>query len=156
MATARVRPYQPADEAAVRHLSERLTEGFAPWRDSGKVQRAIAGWLDDALAAAGTADHALLVADVAGHGVVGFIGVNAKDHYISGRDAYIGELAVDSSVEGQGIGRQLLSAAEAWAEANDCERLTLQTGAANERARRFYEGLGFQYEDVSMARTIIR
>ncbi len=160
MEEAVVRRYQPSDESEVRRLSRRLSEGFAPWRDPQRVASTIEGWLDGALAATDDEDRALFVAE--SHGgpgggdgaVIGFIGITAQDHYISGRDGYIGELAVDTRSEGRGVGQRLVAAAEEWAAARGCERLTLQTGAANHRARDFYERLGFDYEDVAMARAV--
>ena len=111
------------------------------------------GWVDSALGSRADDDHAVFVAAL-GDGVIGFIGVEARDHYISGRDGYIGELVVGPEAEGRGVGGALVDAAEAWAAGQGCERLTLQTGAANERARGFYESRGFDYEDVSLARPI--
>lgn len=154
MDVVRIRPYKPPDEAAVRRLSPRLTEGFAPWRESAKVEATISGWIDAALGKHDETDHVVLVAEIDDRGVVGFIAANAQQHYIDGRDGYIGELAVDEAAEGHGVGRQLVAAVTEWARTQDCGRLTLQTGAANERARRFYEQLGFEYEDVSLARPI--
>jgi len=149
-----IRPFRPADEPTVRGLAERLSEGFATWRDIEKVRDAVSSWIDSALESHADVDHLVLVAEHDSIGVVGFIGVEARDHYISGRDGYIGELAVDATVEGQGIGRRLVSEAETWARSRGCERLTLQTGAANHGARHFYERLNFDYEDVSLARSI--
>jgi len=150
-----IRRFEPADERAVRSLSQRLSEGFAPWRDPTKVTAAIGTWIDAALEHENADGHLLMVA-ARGVDVLGFIGVEVQDHYISGRDAYIGELAVADEAEGRGIGRQLLAAGTEWARAQGCERLTLQTGAANARARTFYEQLGFDYEDVSMAKPLER
>lgn len=151
-----IRLYRADDEPAVRRLSARLSEGFAPWRDPEAVARTIDTWIDDALSEKSQAadDRAVLVAVAPDGAVIGFAGVAAQDHYISGRDGYLGELVVSEDAQGRGVGRALLAAVERWATDHGCERLTLQTGAANDRARRFYERLGFAYEDVSMARPL--
>ena len=86
--------------------------------------------------------------------VVGFIAVAVQQHYIDGRDAYIGELAVDAALERQGIASTLLGEAERWAASRGCERMTLQTGAANARARAFYASHGFEEEDIALARPL--
>lgn len=148
-----IRGFEPDDEVDVRRLTPRLAEGFASWRDPAKVHEAVNGWINTALDNSQTDGHALMVATHNG-GVIGFISIALQHHYIAGRDAYIGELAVDETIESRGVGRALLAAATDWARAQGCERLTLQTGAANARARGFYEKLGFSYEDVSMAREL--
>lgn len=121
-----------------------------------RIVETIEAWIDGALTKNSDDDHLVLVADDPDGGVVGFIAVNVQEHYISGRDAYIGELAVDHAHGGKGVGAALVARATDWAREHGCERLTLQTGAANQGARRFYERLGFEYEDVSFARTISR
>lgn len=154
MTELNIRPCEESDEPRIRAISNRLQEGFAPWRSQSKIAATIEGWIDAALASRSDDDHLVLVADDADAGVIGFIAVTVQQHYISGRDAYIGELAVDASHGGKGIGAALVAEATTWAGDQGCERLTLQTGAANHGARQFYERLGFDYEDVSLARGI--
>jgi len=68
--------------------------------------------------------------------------------------AGIGELesiAVISKAEGQGIGRALLQALAAWAQAGGAARLELEVRATNVRAIRFYERSGFRRESLRAA-----
>lgn len=55
---------------------------------------------------------------------------------------YISLLIVPESLRGQGVGRQLIAAAEAEARRRDCDHIWLDTFAF--QARAFYEGCGFE------------
>ena len=154
MAQSVIRPFEPDDEERVRELAGRLQEGVAPWRSPRRVRATIQEWIGTAVAEAGAENHLLLVATDETERVVGFIVVAVQRHYIDGRDAYIGELAVDRSCERRGVASMLLAEAERWAAAQGCERLTLHTGAANAGARAFYAAHGFAEEDVSLARPL--
>jgi ribosomal protein S18 acetylase RimI-like enzyme len=58
-------------------------------------------------------------------------------------DAHLGDLGVASDCQGQGIGTELLLAAEDWARDHDRHRLTLWVAESNERALALYENAGF-------------
>lgn len=154
MPTWSIRPFEMKDQPAVLEISPRLTEGFAPWRVPERVDSTVRGWVEKAIADHDEDGDFLVVAESQDGEIVGFLGAHVQDHYISGRDAYVGEVAVAHSDEGAGVGRALLDAAEAWARSMGCERFTLQTGAANTRAREFYRRLGFVEEDVSLAKEL--
>ncbi len=149
-----IRPFQSGDSDRIRLLGGRLAEGVAAWRSPERVRETIADWVGSAIEKADADDHLLAVAVSSADQVVGFISVAVQKHYIDGIDAYIGELAVDTSCERQGIGQDLVAYAESWARTKGCERLTLQTGAANTGSRSFYAKLGFLEEDISLARPI--
>ena len=154
MDSVEIRPFRSDDAPRVHELGARLTEGVAPWRSPERVSSTINEWIGTAITKADDDTHLLLVADDSDHGVVGFIAANVQQHYISGVDGYIGELAVSESHARRGIGKTLIDEATTWAKASGCERMTLQTGAANSGAIAFYESLGFVHEDVALAREI--
>jgi GNAT superfamily N-acetyltransferase len=52
-------------------------------------------------------------------------------------------LVVDPSARGQGIGRQLMAAAEAWAAARGCVLLEVTSNRRLTAAHAFYERLGY-------------
>jgi ribosomal protein S18 acetylase RimI-like enzyme len=149
--TIEVRPFINADRDAVLNLVHRLTIGVAPWRDDLAVAAAVRGWIEKSIAPEG--DGATFVA-VAGHAVVGFVSVASSEHFTGECDAYIGELAVDAAFEGRGAGRRLIAAAEQWARQAGFRCITLDTGAANSRARRFYGRLGYGEEDVKLTKVL--
>jgi ribosomal protein S18 acetylase RimI-like enzyme len=148
-----IRPAEPKDHPAVLDLSPRLTIGVAPWRDPSKVARAVRGWIESSLTDADAPGHAVFVA-VLGVQVVGFVTVAERAHFTGDLDGYVGELVTAGGMEGRGIGRALMAAAERWADARGLAHLTLETGAANDRAREFYRLAGYQDEDVRLTKRI--
>ena len=139
------------DRAGVLALAPRLAEGVAPWRDREEALAAGSRWLEDSLAAAVNGDGAVLVA-ADGDGIVGVISIRPARHFTGEHDGYIGELAVAERASRRGIGRALVSAADAWACDHGLENLTLHTGAFNAGARAFYSALGFAEEEVRLTR----
>jgi ribosomal protein S18 acetylase RimI-like enzyme len=144
-----VRPYSSFDRESVLALAPRLTEGVAGWRDPDAVLDAVVGWVRESIETAGDPDHLVLVAEVDGH-AVGFVTAVESRHWSGSADAYIGELVVDSAVEGQDIGRALVDAVREWAKVRGLGAVTLETGAANVRARGFYAAIGFAEEGVRL------
>ena len=61
---------------------------------------------------------------------------------IAFRSAHVSELWVDQSQRGQGVGRDLLRAAEAFARDRGCLRVHLET--RSDQARGLYESLGYR------------
>ena len=65
---------------------------------------------------------------------------------IADGDFYLGAIAVDKEVRGDGVGSVLMDAVEERARATGSTRLSLDVSAKNERARRFYERRGMIVE----------
>jgi GNAT superfamily N-acetyltransferase len=151
-----VRPFEPGDRAAVLVLSQRLTIGVAVWRDQERVSEAAHGWVEASLATADKPDHAVFVAVAGGSDgeVVGFVSVGESKHFTGQVDGYVGELVTAAAAEGRGVGRALMAAAEDWARQRGLSNLTLETGAANGRARNFYANLGYLEEEVRLTRRL--
>ena len=61
-------------------------------------------------------------------------------------------IAVLPDWRGQGIGEQLMGAAEAWAREHGAEQIILDLSAANEGAKRFYDRLGYEVYGLQMRR----
>ncbi len=147
-----VTAYHPEDRDAVLALAPRLWVGVAPWRPAEGVRSAVREWFEEAVDAS-TDDQAVFVARLDGE-VVGMVAVGEQRHWSGALDAYVGELATAEHLEGRGIGRALLAEAERWATARGLEHLTLETGAANTRARGFYASLGYVDEEVRLTRAL--
>ena len=148
-----IRPAREEDYPALLALSARLTMGTAPWRDPAKVAAAARGWIESSLASAHEDGRAVMVALLDGR-VAGMVSLAERRHFTGDLDAYIGELVTDGAVEGSGAGRALMAAAEEWAAGRGLSRITLETGARNDRARHFYERAGFAEEDVRLSKPV--
>ncbi len=57
---------------------------------------------------------------------------------------YLGLLLLEPGVRGQGLGGQVLRAAEAWARAQGARRVRLACAEQNEAGRRFWERQGYR------------
>src|SRR3984885_10409862 len=126
--TIPIRQADDDDRAGILELAPRLAEGVAPWRDQAEALLAGRRWLAEALDAAQTGDGAVLVA-ADPDGIAGVISVRASTHFTGERDGYIGELVVADRASRRGIGRALITAAEAWARDHGVRTLTLLTGS---------------------------
>jgi GNAT superfamily N-acetyltransferase len=87
-------------------------------------------------------DNGLFVA-VNSEGVVGWIHVFSPRTLTDESMAEIEALIVDQSVRSQGIGRRLVSAAEAWAGSHHLATLRVRTRVTRDRAHEFYRKSGF-------------
>ena len=148
-----IRPAREEDYPALLALSARLTMGAAPWRDPAKVAAAARGWIESSLASAHEDGRAVMVA-LLDRRVAGMVSLAERRHFTGDLDAYIGELVTDGAVEGSGAGRALMAAAEEWAAGRGLSRITLETGARNDRARHFYERAGFAEEDIRLSKPV--
>lgn len=68
--------------------------------------------------------------------------------------AYIYDVEVTSARRGQGIGRQLMAHAEAWAQARAIDRIALHVFGDNLRARALYRDLGYVETNVNMTKVL--
>jgi ribosomal protein S18 acetylase RimI-like enzyme len=148
-----IRPAREEDYPALLELSPRLTTGAAPWRDPARFAAAARGWIESSLASAHEDGHAVLVARLGGR-VAGLVSLAEREHFTGDLDAYVGELVTDRAAEGRGAGQALMAAAERWAASRGLSRITLETGARNHRARRFYEKAGYEEEEVRLSKAV--
>ena len=131
-----VRDAVAADRDSVWPLTRDFATSFATSRAA--FDEAFAVLLDEP-------NSLVLVADRSESGIVGYL--LASSHmtlFANGPVAWVEELMVDEAVRGGGIGRQLMTRAEAWARAQGAGYLAL----ASRRAGPFYETLG--YEDSAV------
>jgi GNAT superfamily N-acetyltransferase len=148
-----IRLYEPRDRPAVEELTPRLCVGAAAWIDVDAMLASVQRWVRDSLEHAADDEHAVFVAEDAGR-VVGFVTAAQRRHFTGAREAYVGELVVAADAEGRGAGRALMGAVEEWARGRGVERVSLETGAANAAARRFYAALGYAEDDVRLSKAV--
>lgn len=92
-----------------------------------------------------------LVAAMPSGPVLGFIHLQqAPDPVTDAPAGYVSMLAVVPEAEGQGIAHQLMQAAEDWARTHGFHCLSLDVFASNDRARRFYDLLGFAEDSLKL------
>lgn len=150
-----IRPYQPEDIPWILSLSDRLTAFDLPaWRQAETINAANQTLLKKALEEPETGST-FLIAEVDGNVRAGFIFLQTEAEFFSHEpQGYISDLVVHPDHEGQGVGRALLQAAEAWAQDKGFAVLTLYVFASNTRARQLYEKVGFQADLIKYAKPI--
>jgi len=138
-----IRPMLPADASAVARIyCQAASEAFArepshfrvPELDAVAQEYQARAKIESAVVLVGEWDGAVL----------GFVDIklNRRDPSSMRRCeliAYVQELAVAEGHRSQGVGKQLMEAAEAWARERGADALLLDTGTTNEGAIRFYE-----------------
>ena len=150
-----IRTARPEDFPAVARLAERLADFELP---PGRTKREIAEAdypLLHAQLASPSDDVLFLVAENDAEGVIGTIFANTKlDYFTKEPHAYVEVLAVSEAAAGRGLARQLMSEVESWARGRGLGRVDLSVFAVNERARGFYEHLGYAAEFVRYVKDV--
>jgi GNAT superfamily N-acetyltransferase len=127
----RIRPMTPGDAPLVADLTTQL--GY-PTTAEVTLER-----LADV---ARSGESATLVADDGGR-AVGWVHVEIETSLASGRTANIGGLVVGEGHRSDGIGADLLAAAESWAFEHGASTMVVRSRVTRERAHRFYERKGY-------------
>ena len=134
-----VRTAGVADAAAIASLCGQL--GYPSTGDDIERQLAQAGRGSDA---------AVLVADSATDGVIGWVHIRALHLLTRDACAELGGLVVDAAWRGRGIGGRLMAAAEDWARRRGLDTLRLRSNVIRDEAHAFYRGRGFTSSKTSV------
>ncbi len=143
----RVRDASPADVDAIRQLLPRLAAFDLPerrtpedlWRDDEQMLLRWQGGEEPDLFA-----HVAVDPD---DRILGVAVSRLREELLShAPSAHLEVLAVAKEAEGQGMGKALVTAAEAAARALGAETMTLHVFGVNIRARGMYEKLGYDGE----------
>ncbi len=155
MNVASIREFDPArDTPALKSLvielqnHERQYEPGMP-EGSEMAQK----YIDLVLARCHTWDGRVFVADAGGE-VVGFscVWARMKSDDDPSEHAFVSDLAVSESHRGRGIGRALLSAAEAYARTRGARVMRIRVLAQNAVARGLYEAAGFLPHEIQLVK----
>ncbi|MBF9233678.1 GNAT family acetyltransferase [Microvirga alba] len=65
-----------------------------------------------------------------------------------GHRAWVYYLGIDPSIQGQGLGRKMMEACEAWASERDVRKIQLMVRNDNLSVREFYKSLGYDLSEV--------
>jgi ribosomal protein S18 acetylase RimI-like enzyme len=132
-----LRDVEARDHEAVRRLLDQL--GYAP--DEAEFRRRF-----DSVRA--TAGHRIIVAEEGG-AVVGVLHVFERPALDKGCEAVVQALVVDGAMRSRGIGEALMREAEGWAAHRGLAATSLHTRIDRDRARAFYERLGYRLKATS-------
>lgn len=151
----RIRRYTSADQEFVLSLAERFSDFELPaWRSTAELDNANQVALKKVLEVPELESVLLLAEDETGQ-PAGFVYLHSQTDFFNGQKVgYLSDLAVDKAFEGQGVGRLLMEAAEAWARKQGYPHLALNVFATNTRARQMYEKFGFQQEVVKYVKPL--
>jgi GNAT superfamily N-acetyltransferase len=133
----RVRPPLPSDAPVLAALAGEL--GY-PTDAQAMLAR---------LAALHPTDAAVIVATDADDIPTGWVHVELHRSLVEPLSALILGLVVGEGHRSEGIGAELLAAAERWARARGCRRLVVATRITRERAHRFYAREGYEVAKTS-------
>jgi GNAT superfamily N-acetyltransferase len=133
-----IRPIEDADAAAAAALCAEL--GYP-------VSATVLEQRIRALSA--LSGHAVLVACIEDGRVAGWIDVSITQHLPAEPYGEIGGLVVSEDVRGQGIGRELLAAAERWISERGIGQALVRSRVVRERAHRFYLREGYSHTKTS-------
>ena len=137
----RIRPAQETDVDGLFPLVAEFATSFVPERR--RFDQAFSGILAD--------HHAcVLVADMNGRLAGYLLGFDHPTFFANGPVSWVDEVAVQSSLRGNGIGRALMSRFEEWASSRGSRLVAL----ASRRAARFYLALGYE-ESASYFRKLL-
>jgi ribosomal protein S18 acetylase RimI-like enzyme len=147
----RIRATRPEDAPFVLGLVRSFVAfGVPPWRDADEIARLFTQDLGTALA---QGDEIRIAEDESGE-PLGFVHLETGTD-ITGRErGHVGDLAVAEHARGRGVGRALLASAEEWAREQGYELLGLNVIATNERARSFYDRLGYGEDVVALIKRV--
>lgn len=130
--TTRVRPMTMGDSETVAGLSGQL--GYPSTR--AEIERRYRA-LD------GNPDSQVLIAEGRDGAVLGWLHVFGNHLLESEGEAEVGGLVVDSRARGQGIGKRLMDAAEAWARGHGYTKVCVRSNTIRLETHRFYQRLGY-------------
>lgn len=136
---------EAGDFEVVRGLAGQLAAHIEAPLPPLALERYLAFYVDE-----GAPMHLLLAQR--GHRVLGMIAwVLTHELYSADARVYISDLAVDSSVRGEGIGAALMAEVKAWARTNGAQKLAWDVWYRNFTAKTFYKRLGGLVDDEAIA-----
>lgn len=93
-------------------------------------------------------DRLLLAID--GDSLVGYAHLRVAHDLITEQSAEVVAIVVDPTFRRRGVGRRLITAAEAWATESGRSRLVLRTNVVSTPAHAFYVAMGYEQAETSL------
>jgi GNAT superfamily N-acetyltransferase len=91
------------------------------------------------------AQHAVFIAESQAAELLGWLHVSISPLLELDRRAEINALVVTETARGQGIGAQLLAAAESWSKKKRCHTINLRSNVLRKLAHKFYLRHGYEH-----------
>ena len=136
-----IRHARADDEGFVLSLAGRFAETRPVWRTESEVTEGTVAELRRAFAQPDEGSAILIAEDAAGKPLGFAYLVLHVDFFTGEKHGHVSEIAV--AHDGNGVGRPLMEAANAYFRSVGVRFVTLNVNIANERAQRFYESLGY-------------
>lgn len=153
MTDLKVRPATRADARLLAGLAERLASFPLPsWRTPDSIANADAKAMMEAIEE-GRDDNQVMIAERDGV-PVGCLHILTIKDFFGVSHGHVSVLSTTVDAEGTGVGRALIDYAERWTTRRGLSLMTLNVFAGNERARRFYDRVGFEVEMLKYAKRI--
>jgi len=135
-----IRPVQPSDADEWLRMRMALWPDSTPEKEAGEITHFFAGWLMPLL-------HAAFVCPRPDAGLCGLVEVSVRTAAPGCKTDRIGYLEawyVDPDCRGQGVGRELVKRAEAWAISEGCREMASDTTPSYPVSPAAHAALGYQ------------
>jgi GNAT superfamily N-acetyltransferase len=137
---AKIRRARQVDAARIAEQSSQLGYPTTAKEMAGRLKLALRN-----------KNSACFVAETKEDGVIGWVHVSVTPLLEVERRAEINGLVVDERNRNQGAGWRLLEAAEKWARAMKCKKMSVRSNVIRERAHTFYERHGYDHYKTQKA-----
>jgi ribosomal protein S18 acetylase RimI-like enzyme len=145
-----IRAARDADAGFVAGLVSSLLEfGSSSWQDPERLAAGFAEVLRGAVRAHDLRSTVLIAQSASGTRL-GFISLTVREDVTGTERGHVRDLGVIEDARKTGVGSALMRACEAWARERGLRVLSLDVWATNERARAFYETLGYAPESLCL------
>lgn len=131
--TLNIRPAESRDAMKIYSLADQLGYRCPPDEIRERLEQV-----------RGHARHAILVAETATDGILGWLHTFAEPSLLSEQRAEIAGLIMEERFRGQGVGRALLQRAEAWAAGQGCRAVGVRSNMIRTDALAFYTSMGYE------------
>lgn len=145
-----IRAAGEADSEFVAGFVASLLEFASPaWKDAEALAPGFAAVLASAVRAQDSRSTVLIAQSPDGTRL-GFISLTVRGDVTGAERGHVADLGVIEDARRMGVGSALMRAGEAWARERGLPVLSLDLWATNERARAFYETLGYSAESLCL------
>ena len=149
-----IRAAREADAGFVAGFVSSLLEFGSPaWQDPERQAPGFAEVLTTAVRAQDSRS-AVLIAQSASGVRLGFISLTVREDVTGIERGHVRDLGVIEDARKTGVGSALMRAGEAWARQRGLPVLSLDVWATNERARAFYETMGYIPESFCLFKSL--